>query len=645
MYYRIKENIIRRNEKNSFMLLHPVSNKFITYWKTISDYISKNWIIDSSNLSLINYLQWQWLIEWVDNNEKFSNEEFWSDDFISAPLNVTIQITNKCNLRCKHCHRVDKWSLDIDFKKIKKLIDELSDMKIFNINISWWEPLLYKWLFDVIEYISSKWIKVTMSTNLILRNDKIAKKMYEFWVRQLHISLDSADAKYHDYIRWSKNSYSIMIKNLEIIKKVGIEFTIVTTLINQTIEDYSNIIDFSFRLWASWHKTNTLVPQWQWKTLDVEYYNNKDLLKSYIEIFSRKKEEYSWKMSIIWETMFLINMWDGQEGKPDVFKIFCPAWVLTCAITEKWDVLPCPFFSEVNIWNIYKDSFKSLRKNNKLLNDIRINKSNENSWCQARAYWISNSIKSEDPYTYKNIYNIDDHKFYNDSAIFRDKFISKIWHWIVIKWEKWNKDFYWLIHNYLLNSDLTLEIWTGTWIVPKTLWKLWKNIISVDFSKNMLKVAKKNCEIYNNIVFKKEDINKLSFKDQTFNLIIKRLAPDNLNQIFRVLKDSWNFINFTNWENDWKELKEMFWFPYHESVSSYRDKLIKQWFNILYEKEFQFEEIYESFDVLANMLNIAPIIPDFLDKKEYYLDKIKKYFNKHKSFILTRHKYLTNAKK
>ncbi|MCF7835270.1 radical SAM protein [Candidatus Gracilibacteria bacterium] len=645
MYYRIKENIIRRNEKNSFMLLHPVSNKFITYGKTISDYISKNGIIDSSNLSLINYLQGQGLIEGVDNNEKFSNEEFGSDDFISAPLNVTIQITNKCNLRCKHCHRVDKGSLDIDFKKIKKLIDELSDMKIFNINISGGEPLLYKGLFDVIEYISSKGIKVTMSTNLILRNDKIAKKMYEFGVRQLHISLDSADAKYHDYIRGSKNSYSIMIKNLEIIKKVGIEFTIVTTLINQTIEDYSNIIDFSFRLGASGHKTNTLVPQGQGKTLDVEYYNNKDLLKSYIEIFSRKKEEYSGKMSIIGETMFLINMGDGQEGKPDVFKIFCPAGVLTCAITEKGDVLPCPFFSEVNIGNIYKDSFKSLRKNNKLLNDIRINKSNENSGCQARAYGISNSIKSEDPYTYKNIYNIDDHKFYNDSAIFRDKFISKIGHGIVIKGEKGNKDFYGLIHNYLLNSDLTLEIGTGTGIVPKTLGKLGKNIISVDFSKNMLKVAKKNCEIYNNIVFKKEDINKLSFKDQTFNLIIKRLAPDNLNQIFRVLKDSGNFINFTNGENDGKELKEMFGFPYHESVSSYRDKLIKQGFNILYEKEFQFEEIYESFDVLANMLNIAPIIPDFLDKKEYYLDKIKKYFNKHKSFILTRHKYLTNAKK
>ncbi|HBB04799.1 TPA: hypothetical protein DCZ39_08165 [Patescibacteria group bacterium] len=44
----------------------------------------------------------------------------------------------------------------------------------------------------------------------------------------------------------------------------------------------------------------------------------------------------------------------------------------------------------------------------------------------------------------------------------------------------------------------------------------------------MLKLAKENCSMYDNVLFMKEDIHALTFRDGNFDLIIKRLAPDDL---------------------------------------------------------------------------------------------------------------------
>ncbi|EKD25620.1 MAG: radical SAM family protein [uncultured bacterium (gcode 4)] len=648
MYYKIKDNVLWRNEKNSFMILHPVSKKLMIFWKDISDFVSKWWIIDGFKLKdnvSIKYLIKESIVADYLIDFDINNHIFWSDNFVSAPLNVTIQITNRCNLQCGHCHKVDKWCVNIDKDRLITLIDELHEMKVFNINISWWEPLMYEWLSDVIKYIVSKWMKITMSTNLVLWDENMANTMHQLWVRQLHVSLDSSDETYHDHMRWHKGAYLTTIKNLAIIKKAGLTFTLVTTLVNQSIDDYSKIIDLSYKLWASWHKTNILVPQWQWKSIETWYYKDLNLFKSYIRVFLQKKKKYDKKMSVIWESMFMISIWENMDNKPDILKLWCPAGVLTCAITEKWNLLACPFYTELSMWNIYDDSFKDLWTKSVLLWKIRVCKENDGSWCQARAYWISKSIENNDPYIHKNVYDANNHDFYNNSAENRNDFISVVWHWIKIEWEKWNKEFYWLIHNYLMSSDLTLEIWTWTWIVPKTLGCLWKKIISIDFSDNMLKLAKENCSMYDNVLFMKEDIHALTFRDGNFDLIIKRLAPDDLWEIFRVLKFGWNFINFTNWERDWMELKELFWFPFHQSVSDYKSQLVKQWFEMIYEDEFEFKEIYNDFDILIKMLHIAPIIPDFLDREAYYIDKIKTEFDDTNCFVLTRHKYLVNAKK
>lgn len=200
MNFKINERVLWRNERNSLMLLHPVSKRLLIYGKGISDAVSKNGIVRTEDLpNFSDALLRDGIV--LPYEGSLENESFGSDPEISAPLNVTIQVTNRCNLKCAHCHRVDKGQIDIHYERLTQIIDELAEMRVFNVNVSGGEPLMYDRIFDVVAYVASKGMKVTMSTNLMLWNAGIAKRFFDMGLRQLHISLDSADENQHNKIR------------------------------------------------------------------------------------------------------------------------------------------------------------------------------------------------------------------------------------------------------------------------------------------------------------------------------------------------------------------------------------------------------------------------------------------------------------
>lgn len=412
MYYKIEDNIIRRKEKWNFMVLLPIDKKFIVYNELISLNISNDWIIKSNkvNANMLNIL--------IKNNAVKKTEiqehvelDLYNKNYISAPLNVTIQITDRCNLRCIHCHKTTKWFVDLSYEGIKKLVDNLRELKVFNINISGWEPILNKDVFKICEYIKNKWINFTMSSNLTLRNNEIAQKLSNLWLKNINISLDSDKSDNHDKIRWIKWAFDKMINNLCYLKDNNIEFMFVSTIVNQLPQEYSKIIDLSYKLWAKWHKTNTLIAQWFWNSLKNKSFYIKDF-EEYINVWKNKKNEYSWRMNVIAETMFQIQIWKeyiSPANIPNALNCWCPAWILTAAINEKWDVLLCPFFTDISIWNIHKDSFKDIW-NNDIIKTYRMRSDIEKCWncnfvnicwgCKARSFGLYKTFKKKDPYCF-----------------------------------------------------------------------------------------------------------------------------------------------------------------------------------------------------------------------------------------------------
>ena len=82
-----------------------------------------------------------------------------ADSDNKTPLTLRIMLTEKCNLRCKHCYvTAGEKNIEMDFDLVKKIVDEAYEIAgdKGNFSLMGGETLLYSRLVDVIKYIKIK---------------------------------------------------------------------------------------------------------------------------------------------------------------------------------------------------------------------------------------------------------------------------------------------------------------------------------------------------------------------------------------------------------------------------------------------------------------------------------------------------------
>lgn len=82
-----------------------------------------------------------------------------------SPIAAAIKITQRCNLRCKHCTWQNKITKDLSFVEWKRIIDDLYKQGITTVIIEGGEPTLHKDASKIVEYIKSKNMYSVFITN------------------------------------------------------------------------------------------------------------------------------------------------------------------------------------------------------------------------------------------------------------------------------------------------------------------------------------------------------------------------------------------------------------------------------------------------------------------------------------------------
>jgi len=330
--YRLRADSIWRVEDGHLMVLHPRTRAGRFYHAKASSAVSPDGTIEPRPEAgrLLRDLHAMGLLEQASERVGHDREQgspgqapdAHADALpaggrgaaLSAPLNVTIQVTNACNLTCAHCHDPGARVRHMKYEDFRALVTELRSMRVFNVNLSGGEAMLHRRIVDMVGLVYSLGMKVTMSTNCTLADLAKVTALREAGLRQVHISLDSHDPVQHDLMRGHEGSFRRMTSNLGHLRAVGIEYTLVTTLRGQTVADYEATIDKAFELGASAHKTNTLVPQGRGHVLEMPSF---DLTRDYIAAFRRKQAEYAGRFRLLAETMFHLQMsTSGGPGGP-----------------------------------------------------------------------------------------------------------------------------------------------------------------------------------------------------------------------------------------------------------------------------------------------------------------------------------------
>ena len=121
-------------------------------------------------------------------------DEVLTKDF---PSQITINITEVCNLECIHCpHPVFKTqpfykARFLEPELNKKLVDECKGRTKFLRYSSEGEPLIHPKAYEMVQYAVESGTFTTLTTNGTILNEKRAKKLLDSGIHMVDISLDA----------------------------------------------------------------------------------------------------------------------------------------------------------------------------------------------------------------------------------------------------------------------------------------------------------------------------------------------------------------------------------------------------------------------------------------------------------------------
>ena len=280
------------------------------------------------------------------------------------PFSVGWAITNKCNLRCKHCNMSSGEELknELTKKECFEIIDELSNNNVQKIGFFGGEPLMRNDFFDIVNYAIKKGIFVSFTTNSLLVNEKMIKdELYKFEL--IRVSLDGPTPETHEYIRNLSGSFNKTIENIKKMTENGINVGVVTCISHKNVDYIEEMIELLEELRVKSWFIPILAPMGRGSKLKEQVLTPKEVEKLLIKI-----EQLTQK------TNFLINLdlpySAFLKNKSNRIKASCPAAITELVIFANGDVSPC---CEIPIMggNIRKNTISDIWNNSKVFKEFR----------------------------------------------------------------------------------------------------------------------------------------------------------------------------------------------------------------------------------------------------------------------------------
>lgn len=328
-----------------------------------------------------------------------------------------LEVTSRCNAKCEHCGSSCGNSIlddEISADELKKALYEISchyNSKDILLNVTGGEPLIRRDLFDIMDYASKLGFRWGMTSNGMLINDDILKKMNDTNMETISVSLDGLKET-HESFRKVPGSFDKIVKNIKKLQSVpSIKIVQVTTVANKKnldeLEDIYNLM-----------KELKVI---SWRVINVDPIgrakNNKDILLD--------KEEYKWLFNFIKEKREenIMNVEYGCSHYLDISMekeirdtyFFCTTGLYVASILSNGDIFVCPNverrkeFIQGNIKNdsfvdVWENKFEFFRSDNRLKCE-KCNKCSNWRYCLGDSFHTFNFDDNISNFCIKDIYD------------------------------------------------------------------------------------------------------------------------------------------------------------------------------------------------------------------------------------------------
>lgn len=249
-----------------------------------------------------------------------------------------------CNMHCSHCCNLSfaKKDRELSIEDLKNIAQQADDMGLAQFNISGGEPLVFKNLDQIVAAINPEKFHISISTNGILLDEKMAKHLKEIGVDKVKISLDSIDVDVYSETRKQTEAYEKAMDALFFAKNAGLQVCV------QTVISHQNARTEATEKLAKFCQENGF---------------NMDIM------VAKAVGRWEGKEEVLIDEKDAEHLLELRNKYPlvnrDVFPAYgrknggCTAVKKILHLTKYGDILPCGFI-HVSIGNVFEESLKDI---------------------------------------------------------------------------------------------------------------------------------------------------------------------------------------------------------------------------------------------------------------------------------------------
>lgn len=150
---------------------------------------------------------------------------------LRAPVNLTWEVTQACNLRCSHCLSASgaPAANELSTAEAMDLVEQLSQANVFQINFGGGEPFARPDFTDIVAKCHDHGIMTCISTNGILLDEERIAALAQSELIAIQVSIDGATPATCDAIR-GRGTYDAALRAVRLLAATKIPTSINTVL-------------------------------------------------------------------------------------------------------------------------------------------------------------------------------------------------------------------------------------------------------------------------------------------------------------------------------------------------------------------------------------------------------------------------------
>jgi len=272
------------------------------------------------------------------------------------PINIHLELTYRCNLKCVHCYCVeDKRREELTYKEVVNLLDQLADIGGIFLTLTGGEVFLRKDFFDIAFYAKRKNFATRVFTNGTLIDEYAAERLAELRPLSIEFSLYATTAEIHDGITGVAGSFAKLRRTVDLLRERNITIFLKTMVMKQNLNECEGLFKLSKQLGAHSGFSFDVTPRNDGSIEPLEYRLNDEELFEFMLGDVPQKWEY-------------VEIPPHAEA---VKREACSPARNGCAISPYGDVYPCAQLL-IPIGNVRERPFAEIwNSDSEILSDIR----------------------------------------------------------------------------------------------------------------------------------------------------------------------------------------------------------------------------------------------------------------------------------